>query len=255
MNKYERELKKATKELKENLEKLSQCESLDDISIPTLIAAISSAASTIWNIWEKVKPVALAGAFVGIFFAWWQAMRWLIEKLYAFLLPSPPVTYEKAMEAGARFIAISATLTTIPMMIRVIFAGKSREEARRADTIAKAFELPYWTLGLGFLGWQVMAIPLEFAIREPLRSEFMKRYGTRTMPRTTMERLYRLDLISEKELVEYYVRYGYPDEDIKKMVIDQRIRKYRDILESLKKEREKYVDLLAKARREEKVRA
>lgn len=246
------EFKKKMKELENNLNKLTSAESVEDISISAVVSTVSNIVLWIAEHWDLIEPALFFSAFAGIFYAWWNAMRWLIERLYAFLMPKPPVTYEKAMEAGARFLAISASLSTFPMLIRLIGSAKGRDAAQIADNLAKAFELPYWTLGLGFLGWQVMAIPLEFAIRDPLRRHFNKIYGSRLLPRSVMERLYRLDLITEEELVEYYVEYGYDDESIKRMIMDQRARKYEDKIKELKKEKDKWVKLLAKAKAEER---
>jgi len=171
---------------------------------------------------------------------------WLtfLQMLYDYLLPEPPVDYEKAMKSAAKFLGLAAALMWIPYMVRItvglVFPDRSRE-------IARAFEQPYWLLGLGFLSWQATAIPLEYAIRAPLRRVFDSIYQYSEAPLGHIEDLYEDGLIDEKEFVELLADKGYDEKQRRIIVLRTRSIKFGRILRDLEKKRRELIKQITKA--------
>lgn len=93
-----------------------------------------------------------------------------------------------------------------------------------AFATSKLLEVPYWHLGLGFLGWQIVAPSLSQCVLRVLESKYAEICPTRGAPRSVVEAALaaRAAVSSTEavlpELVRYYRSEGYSDQAVKLMV-------------------------------------
>jgi len=103
---------------------------------------------------------------------------------------------------------------------------------------------------LGFLGWQAMAVPLEYGIRRPLRRFFDSVYPTREAPLGTYRRIYREYQITEEKYIKKLQEMGYPDEVVKMIVLDDRIRRGKERIRGLERDKRGLLKLAGRIARE-----
>jgi len=162
----------------------------------------------------------------------YETLRWIVnefnsfflsvlKKIYAYLLPTYPVTYEKAMETAAKFLSLCISLSLIPQVVRLVIGWIFPQQAR---VIARALEQPYWILGLGFLGWQTMSIPLEFGIRRPLRDHFESIYRYRKVALSKIEFLFEHGMFNEDKYAELLAGMGFDEKEGSIIIMESRVR-------------------------------
>jgi len=122
------------------------------------------------------------------------------------------------------------------------------EKASLLEWLGASLGGAYWTLGLGFLGWQTVSVPMRKGILEPLDRAFTAtyRYGNATV--SQVGTLYQRGIISLKDFIIYLRNLGYDDTAIAIITHYYTLRVYDDIadalIDKLKEEREIYEEAL-----------
>jgi len=129
--------------------------------------------------------------------------------------PGERVPPEKAPEQAARYVALTQSILTtntiLTMALQLIPFMDMSVATKFIDNI-------YWGLGLGFLGWQVMAPPTRKAVLEPLDEYYNRRYRTRLLPPGTARMAYRHGTITKEELEDILARHGWDDKSFEAAV-------------------------------------
>jgi len=122
---------------------------------------------------------------------------------------SPPVTYEKALKAQAKYLSLAAGVQYSGLILGTLAEAGSLGIIR---TPQKIIDSLYWLFGLGFLGWQLMAPAMRYSILEPLEEYYKRYYRPKQLTESEARDAFELGLRDEKWYVEYLRKQGYSEE-------------------------------------------
>ncbi|KKL20720.1 hypothetical protein LCGC14_2452630, partial [marine sediment metagenome] len=166
---------------------------LDDLS--------RQAADVIANIFEHPvasEVVETMGAVIT------EPVITLFEKYAAQDDPDP---HEFARAFHGFMIGLNLTAGIADTTLEMISGGQ-------VEGVGRMIESMYWSLGLGFLGWQTLAPLLGSGLQPPLERHYQKLYRNQRFSASEMRDLYALGEISKQALTEGAATEGWRDQDI-----------------------------------------
>ncbi len=118
-------------------------------------------------------------------------------------------------ETARRFHGIMASLTAAGGVANISAEGSS---AGIVNGVGTFFNQIYWTLGLGFLGWQTLAPLLESGLQPKLDRYYTRLYRPKRFSASELRDLYALGEIDKETLIEEARILGWRDGDIDQWV-------------------------------------
>jgi len=147
-----------------------------------------------------IKPVVDAGA---------EVWRGILEEIYELMTPAEVPTYADAVRSASRFLSLSYGMGLTHLGIAT---GLQAIGLGQFSALAQLVQMPYWTLGMGFLGWQALAPVMRATMLRPLTYHYQKRYQTRNLPPATARRLYIKGTLDRTLFIQQLAEYGLKDE-------------------------------------------
>jgi len=135
--------------------------------------------------------------------------------------------FEQAKAAAINFVAMNIGMSYVSALfdwvnrvqgyitgwgLRALWAAA--EVAVVGGEAQRVVEAPYWALGIGFLGWQVLGGLLRAIIGDSLESYYRFKYRTKMITRSEVDEWLRTGYITEEQAAAYYAQIGYKNEYI-----------------------------------------
>jgi len=127
------------------------------------------------------------------------------------ILPRPPLTFDKGMDAAERFLGVNLTFQMNAWLLHLIGDIVSLGKMKSLKDLPNAIS---WSFGIGWLSWLVMGTPFRKAISEPLEKGFNKIYTPELLAKSEALRAWIAEKITTKELQEELLQHGLSPEKI-----------------------------------------
>ncbi len=118
-----------------------------------------------------------------------------------------PDPHEFARAFHGFMIGLNVTAGIADTTLEMITGGQVEGAGRMIESM-------YWSLGLGFLGWQTLAPLLGSGLQPPLERHYQKLYRNQRFSASEMRDLYALGEISKQALTEGAATEGWRAQDI-----------------------------------------
>jgi len=152
--------------------------------------------------------------------------RLFVDGINKYIMPTPPVTFEKASDAAGRYISLMLFLQIVPMLMGMVidfvvdtFKGAAGGAAAAAgggggrgfqDLIRDL----YYSLGFCWLTWTIFGGPFREGIMRPLEKHWRSQLRTRIISRAEADWMLGMRLIDISEYKALLSEGGYTDRTI-----------------------------------------
>ena len=163
-----------------------------------------------------LRDIMSASAAIGLRLA--SVLRSIFE------LP-PPVTFEKAFLAHARFVSLCFFFSMLPAMARffeeivdlisgisILGTGLGKGGGGGELGLSMLFRQFYWAIGLGWVSWLTLSPIITATVGDPLRQYYQAKYRTRNPTRGLLDEALRLKVIDWEKYYYWMAILGYHDE-------------------------------------------
>jgi len=153
------------------------------------------------EVWEPLSEV-LGSSFT-------EVGRYYLDGVMSHLDPGTMPTQESAMESASRFLSFSfgiAVSTVLLSVLGQLIPGVS------THALSRLVDWWYWGLGLGFMGWQIIAPVTRTQILNPLEDAYNVKYPTRRLTWSRVFALYRDGIITKEQAVRQLTLEGFTEE-------------------------------------------
>jgi len=141
--------------------------------------------------------------------------RDVIDHVLEYIDPEEKPTRETALVAASRFLSYSAAASF--QAILMSFASQVIPFVN-LSALNRLVDWLYWGLGMGFMGWQIIAPATRQAILNPLEEYYNLKFRSRRIPRSVVLRLYRQGIITKEQAVEQLAIDGWKEEIIEELI-------------------------------------
>jgi len=164
--------------------------------------AIADVMKTIFSQPEAAEIVETLGAFIT------DPVINIFEQYAAQEDPDPK---EFARAFHGFMIGLNVSGALVDTALETVTAGQVEGAGRFLQSI-------YWSLGLGFLGWQTLAPLLESGLQPGLTRHYQELYRPKRFSASELRDLYALDKLSKQELRNAAKVEGWRDGDIEQWI-------------------------------------
>jgi len=174
---------------------------------------------------EMMKDLA-TGIFDAAETTFYPLAETVIRDLFELLETPEKPSYESAVARAARWLGMSAgvnaTMVFISFLSQVL-PGVS------ITALNRLVDWWYWGLGMGFMGWQIIAPLTRATLLDPLDRYYRRRYRPRHMTAGLARAAYRDGVLTKDQLVDALQDEGIDDDDIEAIVALEDVRRARRI--------------------------
>ncbi len=138
-----------------------------------------------------------------------------LKPMLNLIMPDPPMTFEKGMNAANRFLGVNLTFQINAWLLHLVGDVVSLGKLKSLKDLPNAIS---WSYGIGWLSWLVMGTPFRLGISDPLEHGFNKVYTPALLTRTDAIRAWMAGWLSQKDMQDELLQAGFNPEKIALMV-------------------------------------